>query len=82
MKVFPLGLLIYADIVFKTNVLFGSYFFQLIIYKQDKVNNANSAFIFLIDLLIGQGCCSFGLGVVMVVQVVTINNSKVDSQMR
>ena len=28
--------------------------------KQDQVNNANSAFIFLINLLIGQGCGSLG----------------------
>ena len=31
--------------------------------KQNKVNNVNSAFIFLINLLIGQGSCHGGPGV-------------------
>ena len=30
--------------------------------KQDKVNNADSVSVFLIDLLIGQGCCHGGPG--------------------
>ena len=69
-KVFPLGLLIYADIVFIVWFIFLSTFH--IQKQQDKLNNANYAFIFLINILI----------VVQVVQVVTINNSKVNSQMR
>ena len=45
-------------------------------YKQDQVNNAKSAFIFMINLLIIQGCQSGSVGqdgqLVQVVQVVQV----------